>query len=226
MKLQRLFKAAVASTLAGICYGDIILSVAPPNDMNDYLGVLSSAWPTLYPKLQEQLSVAASEVPAEYSYLWQILSVTGVPSTYDATWAQEFVDNARAIGPTTIVASDIPGAESDPGVQPTQVISTDSNGAVATATDVQVGRPTIVVAINGNVDRNAHNAASTSDDFSDGEDSGGSLEQDQSDVAAGGSSSTPTTASSTSSSGALIMRPPHLLAAVAAGIGALAIAFF
>ncbi|KAJ2388732.1 hypothetical protein GGI23_005994, partial [Coemansia sp. RSA 2559] len=67
MKRQGLWNIAAAATLAtmaGTAVGDIVLSVASPNNMDEYMGVLSSAWPTLYPKLEQQLQIAAAEVPA------------------------------------------------------------------------------------------------------------------------------------------------------------------
>ncbi|KAJ2398661.1 hypothetical protein GGI23_003115 [Coemansia sp. RSA 2559] len=213
MKRQGLWNIAAAATLAtmvGTAVGDIVLSVASPNNMDEYMGVLSSAWPTLYPKLEQQLQIAAAEVPAEYSYLWSILSVTdAVPSTYDEEWAQAFVENAQALGPTTIVANDIPGAENDPGAQPTQIVSTNSDGVVATAVDVPVGNPTIIVAINGNAHRNAYGAQS--DSSSDSE----SLDGAELSESLNGSSS---------HSGARPFVPSHLLASVVVGIGALGVA--
>ncbi|KAJ2540528.1 hypothetical protein EV175_006224 [Coemansia sp. RSA 1933] len=201
--------AAIATlvSMAGTAMGDIVLSVASPTNMDDYMSVLSSAWPTLYPKLEQQLQIAATEVPAEYDYLWSILSVTdAVPSTFDEQWAQAFVDNAQALGPTTIVADDIPGAESDPGAQPTQVVSTDSDGVVATAVDVPVGYPTIVVAINGNAQRDTHKAQSDSE----------SLDESISDDSV----------ESSSSSGSRIFAPSHLLAAAVGAVGVVGSAFF
>ncbi|KAJ2089674.1 hypothetical protein IW140_003280 [Coemansia sp. RSA 1813] len=199
-------------SMAGTAMGDIVLSVASPSDMGEYMGVLSNAWPTLYPKLEEQLHIAAEEVPAEYSYLWSILSVTdAVPSTYNVQWAQAFVENAQALGPTTIVADDIPGAESDPGAQLSQIVSTNADGIIATATDVPVGHPTIIVAINGNVQRNIHDVQSGSSS-----DESGSEALDESLLSEG----------SSTSSGTRTFLPSHLLAVAAAGIGAIGATFF
>ncbi|KAJ2490396.1 hypothetical protein IWW37_003213 [Coemansia sp. RSA 2050] len=140
--------------LAGLCSGDIVLSVAPPQNMEAYLGVLSRAWNRVYPQLEAQLETAREQVPAEYRHMMQILGITGVPSEYDEGWARGFVDNARRIGPTTIYAKDIEGAAVDLG--PTDVVTTDGNGLVATITNAPLERPTIYVAVNGNAVRAGH----------------------------------------------------------------------
>ncbi|KAJ2370096.1 hypothetical protein IW150_004996 [Coemansia sp. RSA 2607] len=130
---------------------DIVLSVAPADDLPAYLSVLSSAWPSLYPKLSSHLQLASSQAPAEYQYLMDtLLSVGAVPTEYDDAWARAFVGRAVELGPTTVVAENIPGAE------PTQWAVSSADGTVAS---VQVdARPTIVVAVNGNYARNAHAA--------------------------------------------------------------------
>ncbi|KAI8321401.1 hypothetical protein GQ54DRAFT_311848 [Martensiomyces pterosporus] len=157
-----LLVATVASALASLCHADIILSVAPVQDMSDYLAVLSDAWPRLYPNFDAQLAVARQQVPAEYNHLLQLLSITGVPSTFDASWASTFISNAEKVGPTTILADAIPGASTDPAVQPTQVITTNEGGNVATLTGAPGQHPTIVVAINGDAGRQAHAAQGSS----------------------------------------------------------------
>ncbi|KAJ1891380.1 hypothetical protein LPJ66_006952 [Kickxella alabastrina] len=147
-------------TIMATSYADIVLSVAPANNMNDYLSVLSSAWPKLQPQLNNHLKLAQEQVPAEYSYLLKLLSVTAVPTKYDSEWAHNFVNNAQKIGPTTILADEIPGADNGEEFKPTRVVSTYA-GSVATV-DVPVARPTIVVAINGNAARVMHNAETVS----------------------------------------------------------------
>ncbi|KAJ2612464.1 hypothetical protein H4S08_002684 [Coemansia sp. RSA 1365] len=172
----------IAAMLAGVSYGDIVVAVASPQNMDSYLDVLSSAWPTLHSKLDAQLEAAHSEVPAEYSYLLHLLGVTDVPSEYDALWASQFVENAQSIGPTTIVAEDIPGAEDDPAMQPTQVEATNGDGVYGVLDNVTMVRPTIVVAINGNVNRQALDANdssnSTSSDTLSGEENNGNDSKD------------------------------------------------
>ncbi|KAJ1643047.1 hypothetical protein J3B02_001739 [Coemansia erecta] len=156
MKPQLCLTTLVALLGSRLCSADIVLSVASAENMDEYLAVLSNAWPSLYPKLDGQLQVARKQVPAEYNYLMQLLSVTGVPTEYDEGWARAFIGNAQNIGPTTIFAESIPEAENDPVAQPTQLVSTE-DGIVATV-EATVARPTIVVAINGNAVRNAHHA--------------------------------------------------------------------
>ncbi|KAJ2510706.1 hypothetical protein GGI11_005380 [Coemansia sp. RSA 2049] len=225
MRHKGLWSLAAAALMAGTVAGDIVLSVASPSNMDDYMAVLSSAWPTLYPKLEEQLQIAAAQVPAEYSYLWSLLSVAdgAVPSTFDAQWAEAFVENAQALGPTTIAAHEIPGAESDPAAQPTALVSTNADGVVATASGVAVGSPTIVVAINGNVARNPHDAKSSDDAGSSDESAEESDGDDHVDSGAGSDwpdqSSSHDSSSSSSSAAPRGARPfgaTHLLAAAAA----------
>ncbi|KAJ2725624.1 hypothetical protein GGI07_001124 [Coemansia sp. Benny D115] len=158
MKPQIAF-ATLLALFSTLCQADIVLSVAQASNMDSYLAVLSNAWPTLYPKLDNQLQIAHEQVPTEYDYLMQLLSITAVPTTYDEAWARAFIGNAQNIGPTTILADAIPGAAT-PEVQ--QVVSTE-DGIVATA-EVTPARPTIVVAINGNIARQAHNADDSSSD--------------------------------------------------------------
>ncbi|KAJ1833252.1 hypothetical protein LPJ63_002902 [Coemansia sp. RSA 2711] len=164
---------AVWAALLGACLGDIVLSVATPTDMGSYLDVLSAAWPTLYAKLDAQLEVAQEQVPAEHSYLLSLLGVSAVPSEYDAAWAQQFVGNALQLGPTTVMAENIPNAADDPAAQPTDLLTTNDDGEVGVLEDVSVERPTIIVAVNGNPGRLGHNAASQSESESlyDGDDS-------------------------------------------------------
>ncbi|KAJ2808508.1 hypothetical protein H4R20_000852 [Coemansia guatemalensis] len=178
----------MAAVLVGVSYGDIVVGVASPQDMSEYLDVLSSAWPTLHSKLDAQLEAAHSEVPAEYSYLMELLGVTDVPSEYDASWASQFVQNAQSIGPTTIVAEEIPGAEDDPGMQPTQVETTNSDGVSGVLDDVTMVRPTIVVAINGNANRQALDANDDSSDDNDGKDNGEDDTEDGSSTTSDGTS--------------------------------------
>ncbi|ORX73104.1 hypothetical protein DL89DRAFT_255243 [Linderina pennispora] len=158
---MKLFSLPLLGTaFAGLCHADIIFSVASVDNWDSYLDVLSSAWPSLYPRLNLALASASIQVPAEYNHLTSLLSLTGtVPATYDESWASAFVQHAQEIGPTTIVASAIPGADQDPVMQPTAVETSDANGAV-TATVTPTAYPTIVVAINGNVERQGHNAQS------------------------------------------------------------------
>ncbi|KAJ2658558.1 hypothetical protein IWW48_003963 [Coemansia sp. RSA 1200] len=224
MRHKGLWSLAAAAVIAGTVAGDIVLSVASPSNMDDYMAVLSSAWPTLYPKLEEQLQIAAEQVPAEYSYLWSLLSVAdgAVPSTFDAQWAEAFVENAQALGPTTIAAHEIPGAESDPGAQPTELVSTNDDGVVATASGVAVGSPTIVVAINGNVARNPHDVKSADDAASSDESAEESADDGDVDGDSGAGSDSSESSSPESSSSAAASRgarpfgATHLLAAAAA----------
>ncbi|KAJ2516737.1 hypothetical protein GGI11_003363 [Coemansia sp. RSA 2049] len=230
MRHKGLCSLAAAALMAETVAGDIVLSVASPSNMDDYMAVLSSAWPTLYPKLEEQLQIAATQVPAEYSYLWSLLGVAdgAVPSTFDAQWAGAFVENAQALGPTTIAAHEIPGAESDPAAQPTALVSTNADGVVATAAGVAVGSPTIVVAINGNVARYPHDARSSDDAGSSDESAeesadDGDVDGDVDSGAASGSSdqssshdSDSSSSSSAASRGARPLGATHLLAAAAA----------
>ncbi|KAJ2893271.1 hypothetical protein GGI21_003585 [Coemansia aciculifera] len=168
--------AAILALFTAQTTADIVLSVAPPNNMDSYLSVLSAAWPRIYPQLSLQLQTAQAQVPAEYEYMLQALSISGVPSTYDSAWARGFVEGAQRIGPTTIYAKDIAGAMDDPAMQPTNVVTTDSMGSVATITNAPLQVPTIVVVINGNaVPREGQNAGSStgnSDQSSSGSDSG------------------------------------------------------
>ncbi|KAJ2503347.1 hypothetical protein GGH96_000368 [Coemansia sp. RSA 1972] len=145
----------VLSALAGAAFGDIVLSVATPTNMNEYLDVLSHAWPTLHSKLDAQLQIAQSEVPAEHSFLLNLLGISNVPSEYDSEWAQQFISNAQKIGATTIAADNIPNADD---VQSTYLLTTNSEGDVGVLENVEMERPTIIVAVNGNVERVAHNA--------------------------------------------------------------------
>ncbi|PIA14756.1 hypothetical protein COEREDRAFT_88435 [Coemansia reversa NRRL 1564] len=168
----------IAAVLAGVSYGDIVVAVASPQNMDSYLDVLSSAWPTLYSKLDAQLEAARSEVPAEYSYLLNLLGLTDMPSEYDALWASPFVENAQSIGPTTIVAEDIPGAEDDPAMQPTQVETTNDDGVYGVLDNVTMVRPTIMVAINGNVNRQALDANDSSSSLLSDEDNSGDHSND------------------------------------------------
>ncbi|KAJ1965593.1 hypothetical protein GGI12_000644 [Dipsacomyces acuminosporus] len=156
-----LFLTAMVSALASVCHGDIVLSVGPIQNMDQYMSVLSKAWDSLYPAFDTQLAIARQQVPAEYNYLLKLLDITGVPSTFDSAWASAFIGNAQKVGPTTILANAIPDASADPAVQPTQITTTNSNGEVATLTGVPTQYPTIVVAINGNVNRVAHAAQSS-----------------------------------------------------------------
>ncbi|KAJ2241072.1 hypothetical protein GGH98_005751 [Coemansia sp. RSA 454] len=126
--------------------------------MNEYLDVLSHAWPTLHSKLDAQLQIAQSEVPAEHSFLLNLLGISNVPSEYDNEWAQQFISNAQKIGATTIDADNIPNAED---VQPTYLLTTNSEGDVGVLENVEVERPIIIVAVNGNVERVAHSAEPT-----------------------------------------------------------------
>ncbi|KAJ2009179.1 hypothetical protein GGI04_000652 [Coemansia thaxteri] len=176
--------------LAGTCAGDIVLSVAPPQNMDAYLGVLSQAWPTIYPLLEGQLEIAQQQVPAEYSHLLSLLQVTAVPSTYDAAWASLVVSNAVRIGPTTILAQDVDGADTEPAMLPTDVVTTNGLGQVATITAAPMERPTIVVAINGNAVR----------DTDAGSSSAGSSSSSGSSPALGSSSSSSGSSSSSTSS--------------------------
>ncbi|KAJ1803580.1 hypothetical protein LPJ77_005186 [Coemansia sp. RSA 2523] len=144
--------------MAGVAFGDIVLSVATPTNMNEYLDVLSHAWPTLHSKLDAQLQIAQSEVPAEHSFLLNLLGISNVPSEYDNEWAQQFISNAQKIGATTIDADNIPNAED---VQPTYLLTTNSEGDVGVLENVEVERPIIIVAVNGNVERVAHSAEPT-----------------------------------------------------------------
>ncbi|KAJ2422317.1 hypothetical protein GGF41_003551 [Coemansia sp. RSA 2531] len=161
--------------------------------MDAYLGVLSRAWSRVYPQLEAQLETARVQVPAEYRHMLKILSITGVPSTYDQEWARGFVDNAQRIGPTTIYAKDIEGAMDDPAMRPTDVVTTDERGSVATITNAPMERPTIVVAVNGNV-RAGHEAV----EGSSSREGGGSSEGSSS-----GSSGSSERSSSSSSDGPL-----------------------
>ncbi|KAJ1733130.1 hypothetical protein LPJ72_003031 [Coemansia sp. Benny D160-2] len=227
MRHKGLCSLAAAALMAGRVAGDIVLSVASPSNMDDYMAVLSSAWPTLYPKLEEQLQIAATQVPAEYSYLWSLLGVAdgAVPSTFDAQWAGAFVESAQALGPTTIAAHEIPGAESDPAAQPTALVSTNADGVVATAAGVAVGSPTIVVAINGNVARYPHDARSSDDAGSSDEsadesadvgDVDGGVDSGAASGSSDQSSSHDSDSSSAASRGARPLGATHLLAAAAA----------
>ncbi|KAJ2357898.1 hypothetical protein IWW50_001910 [Coemansia erecta] len=147
----------------GTSFGDIVLSVATPTDTSSYLDVLSHAWPTLYSKLDAQLQVAQEHVPAEHSFLLSLLGVTAVPSTYDAKWAEQFLNTALEIGPTTIINEDIEGAEADAEALFTSLLTTNDEGDVGVLESVPLERPTIIVAVNGNVGRMAHDAQSQSD---------------------------------------------------------------
>ncbi|KAJ2586617.1 hypothetical protein IWW49_003919 [Coemansia sp. RSA 1797] len=144
--------------MAGVAFGDIVLSVATPTNMNEYLDVLSHAWPTLHSKLDAQLQIAQSEVPAEHSFLLNLLGISNVPSEYDNEWAQQFISNAQKIGATTIDADNIPNADD---VQATYLLTTNSEGDVGVLENVEVERPIIIVAVNGNVERVAHSAEPT-----------------------------------------------------------------
>ncbi|KAJ2480725.1 hypothetical protein IWW56_002238 [Coemansia sp. RSA 2131] len=164
--------------LAGVAVGDIVLSVATPTNMDDYLDVLSHAWPTLHSKLDAQLQIAQSEVPAEHSFLLNLLGISSVPREYDSQWAQQFISNAQKIGATTIAAANIPNADD---VQLTYLLTTNSEGDVGVLENVEMERPTIVVAVNGNVERVAHNAESMDESsVSDESESDESEESDES----------------------------------------------
>ncbi|KAJ2682692.1 hypothetical protein IWW39_005887 [Coemansia spiralis] len=201
--------------LAGLCSGDIVLSVAPPQNMDAYLGVLSRAWSRVYPQLEAQLETARVQVPAEYRHMMQILSITGVPSHYDEGWARAFVDNAQRIGPTTIYARDIEGAVE---LKPTDVVTTEGD-LVATITGVPVERPTIFVAVNGNVVRAGHEPVQTSS--SRRSDEGSSEESGESESSSESELSEESTDSS--SSGAMLRVPG---AAVALALVSVAASFF
>ncbi|KAJ2451289.1 hypothetical protein EV183_003698 [Coemansia sp. RSA 2336] len=155
----------------GLCSADIVLSVAAPTDTSDYLDVLSHAWPTVHSKLASELQVAQSQAPAEYSFLLDLLEIDSVPSEFDPAWALSFVSNAMAIGPTTIDAHNIPGALEDPAAQPTQLLTTNDEGDVGVLENVSLEPPTIVVAINGEAGRLAHNAQPSSESSLDDVDS-------------------------------------------------------
>ncbi|KAJ2785174.1 hypothetical protein GGI15_002003 [Coemansia interrupta] len=151
MKRPLTLLSALAISLTA-ARADIVLSVAPADNLSEYLAVLSSAWPSLYPKLAAHLDMASSQVPAEYHYLMDtLLNVGAVPTEYDDGWARAFVGRAQEIGATTVVAEEIPGAT---GVDEQWVVSTE--GGVVASAEVAVERPTIVVAVNGNYARNAH----------------------------------------------------------------------
>ncbi|KAJ2837762.1 hypothetical protein FBU31_001078 [Coemansia sp. 'formosensis'] len=189
-------RTLLISGLVGLCSADIVLSVAAPTDMDAYLDVLSMAWGRVYPQLAAQLATAQAQVPAEYSYLLKILSVTAVPSDFDAAWARGFVENAQRIGPTTIFARDIDGAGD---LAPTGVVTTEGD-SVATVT-VPMDRPTIVVAVNGNVARNEKSVVA-----------GSSSEEGSSSEGAVSGSSPGSHSSDSSSSGAEVLRVPGLVA--------------
>ncbi|KAJ2706137.1 hypothetical protein FB645_001894 [Coemansia sp. IMI 203386] len=229
MKLQLYLPALAALLASKLCSADIVLSVASAENMDDYLSVLSSAWPSLYPKLDDQLQVAREQVPAEYDYLMELLSVTEVPTEYDDSWARAFIENAQSIGPTTIFADNIPGVENDPVAQQTQIVSTE-DGIVATAV-ATVERPTIVVAINGNAARNAHHAESSEAETEfDSEDSEFGVMQpvEQSSEQSSGESSDDSSKDSSTSSGAgSLWSMSQVAGSVAiASLSSLAAAFF
>ncbi|KAJ2744464.1 hypothetical protein GGI20_002938 [Coemansia sp. BCRC 34301] len=193
-----------ASALAFLCSADIVLSVARPQNMDAYLSVLSNAWPRIYPQLERQLETARVQVPAEYQHMLQILSITGVPSTYNQEWASAFIDVAQRIGPTTIYAKDIDGAMDDPAMQPTNAVTTDPSGNVATITNAPMERPTIVVAINGNAVQRAEKVESSGSSSE-----GTSSEKSSSDGSL--SDSLSSDSSESSSSGAASIRIPATL---------------
>ncbi|KAJ1669484.1 hypothetical protein GGF38_002222, partial [Coemansia sp. RSA 25] len=199
------------SALASLCSADIVLSVAAPHNMDSYLSVLSHAWPRIYPQLEAQLETARVQVPAEYQHMLQILSITGVPSTYDQEWARGFVGVAQRIGPTTIFAKDIQGAFDDPAMRPTNVVvATDASGNVATITNPPMDRPTIVVAINGNAVPRADSVQSSgsSSGASSSNSGGGGSSSGSSESGSSGSSSSSSGSSSASSAAGGSMRIP------------------
>ncbi|KAJ2850079.1 hypothetical protein IWW36_002184 [Coemansia brasiliensis] len=151
--------------ILSLCTADIVLSVATPAVTSDYLDLLSNAWPTVNSKLASELRVAQSQAPAEYSFLLDLLKIDGsVPSQFDPDWALSFISNAEAVGPTTIVAQNIPGASNDPAAQPTHLLTTNDEGDVGVLEDVSMEPPTIIVAINGDAGRLAHDAQSSAAD--------------------------------------------------------------
>ncbi|KAJ1720912.1 hypothetical protein LPJ53_004511 [Coemansia erecta] len=157
MKRPLALLSALAISLSAV-RADIVLSVASADNLPEYLSVLSSAWPSLYPKLSANLALASSQVPAEYNYLMDtLLNVGAVPTEYDDEWARAFIERAQEIGATTVVAEEIPGASDTGSMEEQWVVSTDAEGVVASA-EVALERPTIVVAVNGNYARNAHSA--------------------------------------------------------------------
>ncbi|KAJ1822681.1 hypothetical protein LPJ56_000853 [Coemansia sp. RSA 2599] len=222
------FYLATLAALVGskLCSADIVLSVASADNMDEYLAVLSSAWPSLYPKLDGQLEVAREQVPAEYDYLMQLLSVTNVPTEYDEGWARAFIGNAQNIGPTTIFADNIPGIENDPVARPTQIVSTE-DGIVATV-EATVERPTIVVAINGNAARLAHHAEdsdSATKTSSGGSESDG-IVMPVVDSSSASSEDPSGDSSSSSGAGAKWSTSQLVSSAAIASIASLAVAFF